>query len=221
MRGRGRRESQRSREDPAGLSELMEATEALLAPDGTQRAWGLRRIRSLGAHRSSPLAAALLARSLTEPDVALRSSIVDMLAEALSLEGHGRSEVEDVRAWASRLLSDMRQREIYALVQVTLYSRESFPAVCRLLEFCPFAGSTLVRIVANSQGDIEIRAAAAELLGFIGYLDACPVLEGLIARLEKRQEALPGWKLAPASREVEILLPAAMAARAALAEAEQ
>ena len=221
MRRRDRRLSPDSNEDCASPASLLQAAEALLAPEVTRRHWGVQRIQCLGVHRSSPFVAALLARCLCEPEVSLRSVIVQMLAEALSPEEEGRPERENVRAWACGMLNGMRQREIYALVQVAHNSRGSIPAVCRMLEYCPFAGSTLVRIVTNSQGDVEIRAAAAELLGCIGYLDACLMLDGLVARLQRRQEAQPGWSLTPGSREVEILLPAAMAARAALAEAEQ
>lgn len=201
--------------------DLLQAVEALLAPETVRRQWAVDRIRHLDAHRSSPVVAALLARCLTEPDVALRASIARLLAEALPPEyavGHGLGEV---RAWVARMLNEMHQREVYALVQVAHCSREDLPAVCRLLEYCPFAGSTLVRIVANSQADVEIRAAAAELLGCIGYLDAGPMLDELIARLRRRPTTQPAWGPVPGSREVELLLPAAMNARAALEEAEQ
>lgn len=196
---------------------LVAGLEALLAPEAKKRARGLQALVAIDAHRRSPVAAALLCKMLDEPDLRLRSEIVDALADMIGAPGDPIISHERARDWARAVLGEIRQREIFALVQVAAACEGRTEAVCRLLAMCPFSGPTLVRILGNPSSALNVRAKAATLIGMIGYIEAAPILEKLAERLSQSASQVP---LAGRARaEAEGLLPEVLAAKSALAEA--
>jgi hypothetical protein len=162
------------------------AGEAIISPDRQVRMQGLQQIAQSQAARFSPLIAYLLVTRLMEPDMDLRSSVVNILADALRLDSQGRVAPEPVRMQLINDLARMRTRQIYALLQVADFDPEAVDGVAVLLNACSFAGNHLADILLDRKLAISIRMRAVELIGNVGYLDAIPVLERIRSRLEAR-----------------------------------
>ncbi len=189
--------------------ELVQALEALTAPDGGLRAKGLKQLLELDAHRRSPLAGFFLTQRLLEPDVKLREKIVAALDESL----HGMDEPirppERVLEWMRYGLSEMRQPQVYALLSLVINSPDRFDAICRLLNACSFAGEALIGILGDRRVEVAVRSLAAQALGVVGFLEAIPALESMSRRLSGRRQDQLAMRFAPRpDPEAELLLPA-------------
>jgi hypothetical protein len=86
------------------------------------------------------------------------------------------------------VLSAMRTRQVFALLQVAEYDKSAEAGVIDLLSCCSFAGCHLSEILSNRDIAQDIRKQAAFYIGQIGYLDALPVLERMASRLESRRD---------------------------------
>jgi hypothetical protein len=189
--------------------QVLAALEAFVGPDTEARAHGLEILMSLDAHRRSPMVAAIMASYTDEPDIGLRSTIVEALADVLRSDSDEARPPDRVRHWMRHILSQMRQREIYALLQILDLSPERIESVCCILDACSFSGEALVRILANRKADVSIRIAAAKAIGRIGFLDAGPTLRRMQERLLSRKAGQLEMAFATISdEEAERLLPA-------------
>jgi hypothetical protein len=189
------------------------AGEAIISPDRQIRRHGLDQIAQSQAARFSPMIAYLLVTRLMEPEMDLRSSVVNILADALRLDSQGRLAPEPVRMQLINDLARMRTRQIYALLQVADFDPQANDSVAVLINACSFAGNHLADILMDRKISISIRMRAVELIGKVGYLDAVPVLERIRTRLEARlngQQHMPFLTL-EAGDEV-ALLPSIQAA---------
>lgn len=188
--------------------EMLSALEAFVGPEIPTRTNGFKQLLEANAHRRSPLVAAIMARQIDEPDIHLRSRIVEALAAVLRPEPEDAKSPEDVRLWLRHVLGQMRQREIFAVLQVIATSPELIDPVCDILNACSFSGEALVRILANRKVDINIRIAAAKAIGKIGFLDAGPDLRRIQERLMSRKAGQMEMAFAPTpDEEAEDLLP--------------
>jgi hypothetical protein len=177
--------------DPAILDALTNGSnvdigvglENLLAPDLRLRRDGLDMLIALDAHRRSPLAAAVIAGQIKEPDIVLRTAIIATLAEIFSPQLDTERPPREVTTWARGVLAAMRRREIYALLQVITQDADQLEPVAMLLRACSFSGETMLAIVKDRHADIDIRVAAVQAIAAIGYLDAIEVLERLHQRI--------------------------------------
>jgi len=163
------------------------AAEALTSPDLETRQGGLQQLVNQDAVRQHPLVAYMLISKLVEPDIVLRSHIVEALADVVTPNGHGEPEEAPSYPTLSTHLTGMRTRQIYALLQVVDYEKSNEPWVVGLLDHCSFAGGHLSCILSTRTVPLDMRKLAAYFIGRMGYLDAMPVLERLEARLETRQ----------------------------------
>jgi hypothetical protein len=162
------------------------AGEAIISPDRQVRQQGLEQIAQSHAARYAPLIAYLLVTRLMEPEMELRTQVVNILADALRLDSQGRVAPEPVRLQLINDLARMRTRQIYALLQVADFDPQAVDSVAVLLNACSFAGNHLADILLDRKMSISIRMRAVELIGEVGYLDAIPVLERIRTRLEAR-----------------------------------
>ena len=179
-------------EEPCGntvvtTSVVWGAAEALTSPELETRYAGLQQLVDEDAVRQHPLVAYLLISRLVEPDIALRSQIVDALAEVVVPNGRGEPALAASYSTLATHLMGMRTRQIYALLQVVAYEKSNEPKVIGLLDHCSFAGGHLSCILATRTVPLNLRKLAAYFIGQLGYLDAMPVLERFEARLEARQ----------------------------------
>jgi HEAT repeat protein len=170
------------------------ATEALFSPELLIRQQGLTRLVELGATRLSPLVAAVLAARLTEPDLELRRQIAYSLGDILTVDENGRPAPDPVRSYVVNSLAQMRQRPIFALLEISISDPMAEATLARLLNACPYAGRHLADILAERKMPLAVRRAAARFIGLVGYLEAIPALERMLVRLEARaagQQVMP------------------------------
>jgi hypothetical protein len=174
------------------LPVIWEALESLTSPELMKRIAGLGRIMKLDAVRQHPLVVYVLMTRLTEPDIELRTRIVQLLGGILDLDVRSRKKsalcFETVKKTLTASLSGMRTRQIFALLQVIEFDKSAEEAVSSLLSYCSFAGGHLAQILSNRTAPLSIRRQAAHFIGRIGYLDALPALERLVSRLESRRD---------------------------------
>ncbi len=168
------------------ISVIWESVESLSSPDLLQRITGLQRLVEYDAIRQLPLVAYLLVSRLTEPDIEFRNQIVKNLGNLASSIGSGAGPNDGVERTLITQLSEMHTRQIFALLQVSLYDKTSEGYVADLLSYCSFAGVHLAQILSNRNAPADVRKQAARYIGEIGYLDALPVLERMASRLESR-----------------------------------
>lgn len=193
--------------------EVLSALEAFVGPEIPARTNGLKKLLDLDAHRRSPLVVAIMASHIDEPDIPLRSTIVEALATVLRPDAEEAKPPEDVRRWLRHVLGQMRQREIYAVLQIIAISPERIDPACNVLNACSFSGEALVRILANRKADVNIRIAAAKAIGKIGFLEAGPDLRWIQERLMSRKAGQMEMAFAPRpDEEAERLLPVVLEA---------
>jgi hypothetical protein len=188
--------------------EVLFALEAFVGPETPIRTNGLEQILGLDAHRRSPLVAAIMANQIDDPDIHLRSMIIEALATVLRPGAEDAKPPGDVRYWLRHVLGQMRQREIYAVLQIIAIFPEQIESACDVLNACSFSGEALVRILANRKVDVSIRIAAAKAIGKIGFLEAGPDLRRIHERLMSRVAGQMEMAFAPMpDEEAENLLP--------------
>lgn len=175
-----------------GLPVVWEALDSLTSPELMNRISGLKRLIRLGADRQYPLVIYVLVTRITEPDIELRTQIVQLLGSIPDLDVRSPKKavlsLDAVKKALTTALAGMRTRQIFALLQVSEFDKTAEEAVSTLLGYCSFAGGHLARILSNRAAPLSIRRQAAHFIGCIGYLDALPVLERLASRLESRRD---------------------------------
>lgn len=168
------------------ISVIWEAAESLASPDLLVRASGFDRLVEFDAIRQLPLVVYLLVTRLAEPDIELRTRIVKYLGSLVSAGQSPHGSSEEVYQILTTSLSEMRTREVFALLQVTEYDTSAEGYIADLLSLCSFAGGHLSQILSNRSNPVEIRRQSAFFIGLLGYLEALPVLERMASRLESR-----------------------------------
>lgn len=199
-------------ESGQGTAEIFPAIwhlcEAAVSPDLSVRRAAVHQIVELEAGRLLPLVAYLLATRLTEADLDLRIEVVTALGEILLPDQEGVSPSEAVRQVLAAYLAGMRTRQIYALLQVLPDRPDLEKVVARFLNACPYAGNQLAEILSSRKVPLDIRRHAVRLIGLVGYLDAIPALERLLARLESRLNGQQAMSFAPVDMvEDAVLIP--------------
>lgn len=168
--------------------------ERFVIGEDNKRTEALDKLAETKAARFSPLVTFVLATQLTDTSLAIRSRVVDELSRILSPDEDGKTAPVEVLDCLKRCLSQMRTRQVYAILEVLLTRPNLLPEASRLMNYCPYAGSHLADVACSRQAPIEIRRQAILLIGKVGYLDAVPSLERLLVRLESRlngQHAMP------------------------------
>jgi hypothetical protein len=173
-----------------GVAELFPAVwralEQLTSPTLSEREAGLSRIVELDAHRLSSLVAYVLATRIDDQSIEFRFEVVQVLGELLSPVTEDAVPTAEVKATLKAYLAQMRQRKIFALLQVGDHHLSAGTSVAVLLKACSNAGRVLADIFLNRSLPLEIRLQAVQFAGIVGFLDTIPSLEKLAARLEGR-----------------------------------
>ena len=162
------------------------AAEALTMPEAGTRRFALEHLNKLNAPRVSPLVAYLVATRIDDPDIEVRAKVVQTLGYIFVQDEEGKLASDTVRYYLSDYLSHMRTRQVYALLQVIVHQPDTVDHVAHLLNACPYGGNHLVEIFTSRKVGLAIRQQAVRLIGIVGYLDAIPALERMLARLESR-----------------------------------
>jgi hypothetical protein len=173
------------------------AVEDLVSPEIATRRAGLETLVEMGAPRLSPLIAYLLATRLTDPDLDLRTCVVQVLSEVLEPDEQGHSAPEAVSRVLRAYLSKIRVRPIYALLEVVEADASMDRPIARLLNCCPYGGTHLATILTERKLEVRIRQKAAHMVGLVGFLDTLPTLERLATRLQARLNGQQSMPFAP------------------------
>lgn len=189
-------------ESSSGLYELFprvwQLLEASINSEISIRRLAVKELIELDAARMLPLVAYFLVSRITENDLDTRALVVYAISEALLPDEKGKLPIESVRQCLIGNLSQMRTRQIYALLQVLTKYPNLEPGVARMLNACPYAGNQLADILASRRVSLDIRRYAVRMIGLVGYLDAIPALERLLARLESRLHGQQAMMFTPA-----------------------
>ena len=174
----------------AGILELFPGIwhllEMAISPDTQARKVAVTRLAHMGAVRLLPLVVYIFVTRITDCDQELRSEVINYLGDVYLPDEQRRPAPEAVRQCLTSQLSEIRTRQIYAMLQVLSSHPDLEPAVARLLNSCPYAGNQLAEILASRKVPLDIRHHAVRMIGFVGYLEAIPALERLLTRLEVR-----------------------------------
>lgn len=182
------------------------ALEALVSSEPEACQVGLEKLEELNAARFSPLVAYFLVTRLLEPDLELRARIVCILSDVLLADKQGKLAPEPVRSLVKSQLALMRTRQVYSLLQVTIKDTSMEAPVARLLNTCVHAGNHLGDILADRDMPLAIRLQAVKMIGLVGYVDAIPTLERILARFESRLHGQGSMPFAAPSEEKESAL---------------
>jgi hypothetical protein len=188
-----------------GVAELFptvwDALQRLVSAHPEERHSGFNQLMELDAHRLSPLVAYVLATRLDDPDITFRLKVTQAVGALLSQSkpdqdngGVTRIPSENVRQSLRFYLSQMRQRRIFALLQVADYQPSVQKDVAAIIKSCSHAGQVLADIFSDRKLPLNIRKQAIQYAGVVGFLDAVPRLEKLAERLEARKS---GQRLMP------------------------
>jgi HEAT repeat protein len=176
-------------EETTGTLELFSvwnAMENLTSYDVEIRHQALDKLLELNAPRFSSIVTYLLVTRLTDSDALLRKRIVLALGSILSIDENGLPAPDEIRSSMAHYLSQIRTRQVFAMLQVADEDEMTIDQVARLLDACPFAGNHLIYILNDQKAPLCIRRMAALMVGRVGYLDAHLPLRNYKSDLARR-----------------------------------
>jgi len=177
-------------EESIGSIELFPAVwgalEDLTKKDLNVRKSALGELIELDAARFSPVVSYIMVTRVAEPNIELRSKIIETLGLVLLPDTKEFPAPEDVRTSLYFYLSSFRTRQVFSLLQASAEFGSIEDHVARLLNACRYAGNHLIEILIDPKTPIEVRRQAAVMIGKVGYLNTLPALEKLAGRLEAR-----------------------------------
>jgi hypothetical protein len=166
--------------------DIWSAAEALSSPDLTERSSGLDYLEKREAAFFFPLVAYLLSTRLCDSDLEFRARVIKVLANTLEPKNGNVQATEEVIQQLHNSLSQMRTRQIYALLEVAEADPEMQDTVAILLNYCSFAGEHLSDLLSDRKTPLNLRKVALQFVERIGYLDALSTLERLHRRLKSK-----------------------------------
>lgn len=163
---------------------VWKALEDLTKHDEVVRSNAVEQIAAMNAARISPVVSYFMVTRIVEPNLIIRSRVVEILSSVLTIDEEGYPAPEDVRNSLRLYLAAIRTRQIYALLQVSAEYNELESCVALLLSASSFGGNHLVSILEERKNPNEIRKQAAIMISEVGYIYTLPVLEKIAGRLE-------------------------------------
>lgn len=177
-------------EESIGTIELFPAVwgalEDLTKEDVNVRKSALQELIELDAARFSPVVSYILVTRVLEPNIELRSKIIETLGLVLLPDKKGYPAPEDVRSGLYLYLSSFRTRQIFAMLQASAEYASLEDHNARLLNASRFAGNHLIEILIDQKNPLDVRRQASVMIGKVGYLNTLPALEKLAGRLEAK-----------------------------------
>jgi hypothetical protein len=185
-----------------------------VSPHVEERRRGFALLCGRDETRRSALTAYLLAARLNEPDLVLRAQVATALAEYFGLRGPEFRYPPELRAAVAAHLRHFDRPEVLALLELHHASRAGevslLPeSLIQLIQRLPGSADLLTRLAADRSLLLELRRAAIEVIGLVGFVAARPALEGLQLRIAGRRAGQLTMLFAPSDwPEDESLLPA-------------
>ena len=166
--------------------EIWAASEDLSNPNPSIRRLALEFLEHRSAARISPLVVYIIATRLDDSDLEVRMRVLRILGGVLSPDALGNRAPDMVTNYLTHNLSNMRTRQVFAILEVLVHETDLAPQVICILKTCPFAGNHLMEMANSRKVPLGMRRKAIWLIGQIGYLDAIPALERMQIRMETR-----------------------------------
>lgn len=194
------------------------AGEMFVSPHVEERRRGFALLVGSEIARRSPLTQHLLTSRVDEPDVPLRAQIIQAVADYFEVRGREYRYPPEIRAAVAGHLRKYDRPHVLALLETHRLPEEGGQglgpeSLSRLLERVPNASLHLTRLAGDKTVGMELRCAAVELIGRVGFTDAVSTLEGLETRIEGRRAGQLTMLFAPPDHPDEAaLLPAIKAA---------
>jgi hypothetical protein len=190
------------------------AGEMFVSPHIEERRRGFALLVGSEIARRSPLTQHLLTSRVDESDVALRAHIIQAVADYFEVRGREFRYPPEIRAAVAGHLRKYDRAQVLALLETHRLPEDGainlgLESLSCLLERVPNASLHLTRLAGDKTVGIELRCAAVELIGRVGFTDAVATLEGLEARIEGRRAGQLTMLFAPPDHPDEAaLLPA-------------
>lgn len=192
-----------SQETGVLFPEIWKAAERLTSPQDRLREEGLKELKAVDVFRRSPLLAYVLATRLTDPNLEIRFHVIQALGDILGMGDRENSTPDLIRHHLQGYLSQMRRRQIFAILQVAERYTGSEEDIVAIFNMCSYAGKTLSGILADRKAPVPIRKNAIYYCGRVGYVDSRPALERLIGRLQAQSERQTHMDFVSTSRNTE------------------
>lgn len=190
------------------------AGEMFVSPHVEERRRGFALLVGSEITRRSALTQHLLASRLDEPDMPLRAQIIQAIADYFEVREREYRYPPEIRAAVAGHLRQYDRPQVLALLETQGSPEDGAlnlgsESLSRLLERIPNASLHLTRLAGDKTVGLELRCAAVELIGRVGFTDAVATLEGLEARIEGRRAGQLTMLFAPPDYPDEAtLLPA-------------
>jgi hypothetical protein len=176
---------------------VWQATECLTSPESPTRQRGLNAILELGAQRVSPLVAYVLATCVSDPDILIRRRIAYILADLVTSNIGSKQATNEVQRVLINYLHNITEATVYGLLEIAVEDEQAEKPIYHLFNACPYVGRYLGDILIQWKNPLSIRQKAIYFIGLVGYLEALPVLERLLNRMEARQNGQFTMSFAP------------------------
>jgi hypothetical protein len=121
------------------------------------------------------------------------------VADLLTPDIQGRVAPEAVRKYVTTYLRQMRARSVFGLLEVAINDPQAERSISKLFNVCPYAGKHMGDILMERKNPLPVRQKAVHFIGLVGYLDALPILERMLSRLETRQNGQQVMPFVPLS----------------------
>ncbi len=182
---------------------VWKATECLTSQDSSIRQGGIDELVALGAQKVSPLVAYMVATCICDPDISIRKKVSYILADLITAEPNARQSPKDVRMAVTNYLHNMREATVYGLLEVAIADEQAEKSIFHIFNACPYVGRYLGDILTEWKNTLAVRQKAIYFIGLVGYLEALPVLERILNRLEARQVGQYVMAFGPSSTKSE------------------
>jgi len=168
------------------------AGEMFVSPHVEERRRGFALLVGSEIARRSLLTQHLLTSRVDELDVALRAQIIQAVADYFEVRGREYRYPPEIRAAVAGHLRKYDRPQVLALLETHPLPEDgivnlSSESLSCLLERIPNASLHLTRLAGDKTVVLDLRCAAVELIGRVGFTDAVSTLEGLEARIEGRR----------------------------------
>ncbi len=174
----------------SGIAELFprvwRALEALVDPLTQDRQPVLDWLVDSNAARFSPLVIYMLTTRLQDPEPGIRSNVLKILAGVLVPDENGLLAPESVRQFLLFHFSRIQKTDVYTLLDLINIDPTNEPYAILVCKSSHRIGDYLIEILSERKESLVIRKQAALVIGKVGYIDAIPIIERLIMRLESR-----------------------------------
>jgi hypothetical protein len=187
---------------------VWKATECLTSQNSSIRQRGIGELVDLGAQKVSPLVAYMIATCICDPVTDIRRRATYIVADLIGADSNIKQTPTDVRMAVTNYLHNMRDDTVYDLLEVAIADEQAEKSIFHIFNACPHAGRYLGEILSEWKNALVVREKAIYFIGLVGYLEALPVLERILNRLETRQAGQYAMAFAPPSmKSDDILLP--------------